>query len=184
MYVRTSWMTQGGSKTWSASPARSPTWSLAVLLLALTGLFVDPDHRSSGRAWRSWASFRSPAVVLNLLPIPGLDGYGALEPHLSPETQRALAPAKQWGFFVLLILLIAPGLNQWFWDIVLWFFDFSGVPRGLGSERLDTDPLLVRLVLTRHLRHMRVTHNRGHGCRARPPATPTPALAGCSSPRS
>ena len=23
------------------------------------------------------------AVLLNLLPIPGLDGYGALEPHLS-----------------------------------------------------------------------------------------------------
>ena len=30
------------------------------------------------------------AVMLNLLPIPGLDGYSALEPHLSPDTQRAL----------------------------------------------------------------------------------------------
>jgi Zn-dependent protease len=71
------------------------------------------------------------AFVLNMLPIPGLDGYGVLEPHLSPETQRALAPAKQWGFFILLLLLLAPGLNQGFWDIVMWLFDFSGVPRGL-----------------------------------------------------
>ncbi len=44
-------------------------------------------------------------MLLNLLPVPGLDGYDALEPHLSPETQRALAPAKQYGFFILLIVL-------------------------------------------------------------------------------
>ena len=45
--------------------------------------------------------------MLNLLPIPGLDGYGAIEPHLSAETQRSLAPAKQFGFLILLIVLIA-----------------------------------------------------------------------------
>ena len=61
------------------------------------------------------------AVLLNLLPIPGLDGYSALEPHLSPETQRALEPAKQWGFLILLLLLIVPPLNQWFFGVVYWF---------------------------------------------------------------
>jgi Zn-dependent protease len=68
-----------------------------------------------------------------MLPIPGLDGYGALEPHLSPETQRAVEPFKQWGFIILLVVLLAPGLNGWFWSIVLWFFGFSGVdPRLIG----------------------------------------------------
>ena len=56
-------------------------------------------------------------AVLNMLPVPGLDGYGALEPHLSPQTQRALQPAKQWAFFILLLLLIATPLNQWFFDV-------------------------------------------------------------------
>ena len=56
------------------------------------------------------------AVVLNLLPIPALDGYGALEPHLSPGPQRTLDPLKQYGFFILLFLLIAPPLNRWFFD--------------------------------------------------------------------
>jgi Zn-dependent protease len=77
------------------------------------------------------------AVVLNLLPIPGLDGYGALEPHLSLQTQRALEPFKPWGFFILLILLISPALNQWFFGVVFWFFDLSGVPSALvpvGSQ--------------------------------------------------
>ena len=32
---------------------------------------------------------RITALLLNLLPIPGLDGYDALEPPLSPETRRA-----------------------------------------------------------------------------------------------
>ena len=96
------------------------------------------------------------AVVLNLLPIPGLDGYGALEPHLSPETQRALEPAKQCGFLILLIVLIAPPLNQWFFAVVFWFFDLSGVPGTLVAWRQPADPVLVGLVLSGSaLRHMR-----------------------------
>ena len=67
------------------------------------------------------------AVVLNLLPIPGLDGYDALEPHLSPQTQRAVAPAKQYGVFFLLLLLFAPVLSQWLFGFVGWLFGFSGV---------------------------------------------------------
>ncbi len=87
------------------------------------------------------------AVVLNLLPIPGLDGYQALEPHLSPETQRSLAPAKQFGFLILLIVLIAPPLNQWFFGIVYWLFDLSGVDPGFAGDGMQPHPVLVRLVL-------------------------------------
>jgi Zn-dependent protease len=77
------------------------------------------------------------AVVLNLLPVPGLDGYSALEPHLSPDTQRALAPAKQWGLFILLILFIGTPLSQYFFSVVTWFVDLFGVNRplvGAGSS--------------------------------------------------
>jgi Zn-dependent protease len=102
---------------------------LAVLLLALTRLFYDPDHAVLWAGVAFLGFLELTAVLLNLLPIPGLDGYDALEPHLSPETQRALAPAKQWGFFVVLFLLLAA--SQWFFRVVLWFFDFSGVPHGL-----------------------------------------------------
>ncbi|EUA92145.1 peptidase M50 family protein [Mycobacterium ulcerans str. Harvey] len=105
---------------------------LAVLLLTATRLFYDQDH------WVLWAGvaflgfLQIMAVVLNLLPIPGLDGYDALEPHLSPQTQRALAPAKQFGIFILLFLLLAPVLNQWLFEFVGWVFDFSGVPHLLA----------------------------------------------------
>ncbi len=130
VYVRTSWMTKGQKSLVSlAGPFVNLVF--AVLLLLLTALLRNPEHSVFWAGMAFLGFLQVTGFVLNMLPIPGLDGYGALEPHLSPETQRALAPAKQWGFFILLILLIAPGLNQWFWDIVLWFFDFSGVPRGL-----------------------------------------------------
>jgi Zn-dependent protease len=132
VYVRTSWMTPLRRTVVSlAGPLANVV--LAVLLLLVVRFFYEPAH------WVFWSAvtflgfLQVTAVVLNLLPIPGLDGYGALEPHLSPETQRALAPAKQFGFFILLILLIAPPLNHWFFSVVYWFFDLSGVPAPLAQ---------------------------------------------------
>ncbi len=96
------------------------------------------------------------AFVLNLLPIPGLDGYGALEPHLSPETQRAVAPAKQWGFFILLVLLLAPRLNQWFFGVgVLVVRPVRGAATVLSAIGQPADPVLVGLASDGTLRYMR-----------------------------
>ncbi|RAU90288.1 hypothetical protein DQP58_23810 [Mycobacterium colombiense] len=124
-------------RTWFMTPARRTLVSLAgpvanlalaVLLLVVTRLFFDPKHVVLWSGVAFLAFLQLTAVLLNLLPIPGLDGYDALEPHLSRDTQRALAPAKQWGFVILLFLLLAPVLNQWFFGLVLSLFDLSGVP--------------------------------------------------------
>ena len=88
--------------------------------------------------WAAMAFLRLPAgdaVLLNLLPIPGLDGYGALEPHLSPDTQRALAPAKRGASSSCSCCCIAPPLNQCFFAVVYWFVDLSGVQRLLVGDR-------------------------------------------------
>ena len=136
VYVRTSWMTPR-QKTLVSLAGPFTNIVFAVLLLVSTRLLYDPAH---GVFWAGMAFLgflQVTAVVLNLLPIPPLDGYGALEPHLSPQTQRSLEPVKQYGFFILLLLLIAPALNRWFFSVVFWFFDFSGVPSRLvaiGSE--------------------------------------------------
>jgi Zn-dependent protease len=132
VYVRTSWMTNR-QKTLVSLAGPAANLVLAVLLLSVTRIFFDPAHAVfwSGLAFLGFLQVT--AVALNLLPVPGLDGYGALEPHLSPETQRALEPAKQWGFFILMILLITPALNRWFFSVVFWFVDLSGVPGQLVS---------------------------------------------------
>jgi Zn-dependent protease len=136
VYVRTSFMTKK-QRTLVSLAGPFANLVLAVVLLVLTRLLYDPAHAVfwSGVAFLGFLQVT--AVILNLLPIPGLDGYNALEPHLSYDTQRALNGFKQWGFFILLILLIAPPLNQWFFSVVYWFFGLSGVPpylAGVGSQ--------------------------------------------------
>lgn len=127
VYVQTRFMTPSRRTLVSlAGPAANLV--LAVLLLVLIRLFLDPAHLVLWAGMAFLAFLQLTAVLLNLLPIPGLDGYDALEPHLSPETQRAVAPAKQWGFVVLLFLLLAPGINRGFFGLVLSLFDVSGVP--------------------------------------------------------
>ncbi|OBI76136.1 site-2 protease family protein [Mycobacterium sp. E740] len=128
--VRTGWMTER-QRTLVSLAGPLTNLLFAVLLLVLTSLLYDPARGVFWAATAFLGFLQVTAFVLNMLPVPGLDGYGALEPHLSPQTQRAVAPAKQWGLLVLLLLLFTPGVNQWFWQAVLWFFDFSGVPRPL-----------------------------------------------------
>ena len=128
VYVRTSWMTQAAEDP--GQPGRSVHQRrVRGGAAGADAAVLDPEHLVFWAGMAFLAFLQVTAVVLNMLPVPGLDGYGALEPHLSPQTQRALEPAKGWGFLVLLLLLFTPQLNQWFWCVVLWFFDFSGVPR-------------------------------------------------------
>jgi Zn-dependent protease len=132
VYLRTSWMT-ARQKTLVSLAGPAANLVLAVLLLGLTRALYDTSHSVFWSAVAFLGFLQVTALVLNLLPIPALDGYGALEPHLRPDTQRALQPVKQWGFFILLILLLAPALNQWFFGFVYSIFDLSGVPSAMVS---------------------------------------------------
>lgn len=46
------------------------------------------------------------AFVLNVLPVPGLDGYGALEPYLSARAREFGMKARPWAPLVLFALII------------------------------------------------------------------------------
>ncbi|BBX19020.1 putative zinc metalloprotease Rip2 [Mycolicibacterium duvalii] len=132
VYLQTAAMTRRQLTVVSlAGPAMNVV--LAVILLAATRLFFDPGHAVFWAGLAFLAFLQVTAVLLNLLPIPGLDGYGALEPHLSPQTRRAIAPLRQWGFLLLLVVLLTPPLNGWFFAAVYWAFDLSGVPAALSS---------------------------------------------------
>ncbi len=132
VYLRT-WFMSATRRTVVSLAGAAVNLLLAVLLLVATRFLYDPVHAVFWAGVAFLGFLQLTAVVLNLLPIPGLDGYDALEPHLSPETQRALAPAKQYGMFFLLFLFLAPALNRWFFGIVYWFFDLSGVPHFLAA---------------------------------------------------
>ena len=72
------------------------------------------------------------AVVLNLLPVPGLDGFNAIRPWLPYDVQ---ASANRVGYFGMLIvfalLWYVPPVRDAFFMTVLHITDFLGVPTGL-----------------------------------------------------
>jgi Zn-dependent protease len=128
VYVRTSYMT-AKQRTLVSLAGPAANLLLAIVLLETTNLFFSPLHPVLWAGVAFLGFLQITALLLNMLPIPGLDGYNALEPHLSPETQRALQQFKPYGFLLLFFLLLAPPLNYWFFGIVDYFFELSGVPR-------------------------------------------------------
>ena len=136
VYVRTSWMTKR-QKTLVSLAGPATNLVFAIVLLVVTRVLWEPEHVVFWAAMAFLGFLQVTAFVLNILPVPGLDGYSALEPHLSPQTQRTLQPAKGWAFLVLLLLLFTPQVNRWFFGVIFWFFDASGVPRRLIGWGMD-----------------------------------------------
>jgi Zn-dependent protease len=61
------------------------------------------------------AFFQVLAFVLNILPVPGLDGFGVLEPYLPLPAQRLAARVRPWAPLVLFLVIIGlPGASRLF----------------------------------------------------------------------
>lgn len=96
---------------------------LCVLLLALPFMIIPEwqmyDHSQFWAGVAMLAMLEVTALCLNLLPIPGLDGYGIIEPFLDETMRATLRPFANYGFFILFFVLfrIEP-LKVAFWDLV------------------------------------------------------------------
>lgn len=53
-------------------------------------------------------------AILNLIPVPGVDGYGIIEPFLPLSAQRAAEKIKPYGLILLFLLLILPPVQDAF----------------------------------------------------------------------
>ena len=71
------------------------------------------------------------ASLLNLLPVPGLDGFGIWEPWLPRAWVRSAQQFSGLGLLVLFGLLLIPPVNRAFFDIVDRIVTALGVPSGL-----------------------------------------------------
>jgi Zn-dependent protease len=68
-------------------------------------------------------------AILNLIPVPGLDGYGIIEPYLRYETRRALDPIRPYGILLVLLLLFAfPPVRDGFSTAVVDILQFGRQP--------------------------------------------------------
>lgn len=67
-------------------------------------------------------------AILNLVPIPGLDGYGIIEPYLSSSARHIGNKIKPFGIIGLFLLLYIPFVRSGFSDLSQWFLDMTGAP--------------------------------------------------------
>ncbi|MFE5118063.1 site-2 protease family protein [Streptomyces sp. NPDC056669] len=72
------------------------------------------------------------AAILNFLPVPGLDGYGVIEPWLSYRIRRQVEPYAPFGLLAVFGILWIPEVNQAFFGAI------DAVMRSLGVSEWDT----------------------------------------------
>ncbi|HVC76842.1 MAG TPA: Clp protease N-terminal domain-containing protein [Candidatus Micrarchaeaceae archaeon] len=133
------------------SSLRSNVWDSAVSIAgpvgtAVCGLliaipFLVPGHldwMSSHLSFFAALAFlgfiEAFAVVLNMLPIPGLDGFGIIRPWLPYAAQDL---ANQFGqsaiFIVFIVLWFVPSVSQAFFNVVGQVSGAAGIDPGLIS---------------------------------------------------
>jgi len=102
---------------------------LGVALIWVDRQFVTNLFLAAGLMYL--AMLQLLAFFLNILPIPGLDGWGAIEPWLSQEAKRFGAMVRPWAPLVLFALLIGvASVNQ----VVFDFISRTGVADDVGSS--------------------------------------------------
>lgn len=137
------------SRAWESLVALAGPAMTLVCLLVLAAPFWLGGHERQTAALENhfWAGLamlaylQAMALVFNLLPLPGFDGFGALAAAMSPQTEQKL---MQYAQPVLLILILAimlypPALTP-VHLAALWLTDLLNV---------DVQPLAMGLRLFR-----------------------------------
>lgn len=101
----------------AAGPASNLALAIVLGLVVRTGVFESQPMVEAGLSYL--AVLQVAACLFNLIPIPPFDGYGIIEPHLSPATQLTGRQFGRFGYFLVFILFYqVDGLSGAFWDVV------------------------------------------------------------------
>ncbi|UGY91069.1 site-2 protease family protein [Streptomyces gobiensis] len=113
----------------------------AALAVALTAPFWLDALDGVPTAFRFSLAFLAmlqvTAAILNFLPVPGLDGYGVLEPWLSQGARRQLEPFAPFGLIAVFGCLWIPEISQFFWNGIHTLMASLGVPQWDVSYGLE-----------------------------------------------
>jgi Zn-dependent protease len=112
----------------------------AVVLALLMGLFAAvPELPKTAPVLYAALAFLAllqvTALIFNLIPCPGLDGWGIIEPFLPAPLQalgRRVAPVAI--LILVAALFFVPGLSRWLWQTIFTVCSTIGLdPRAAFS---------------------------------------------------
>lgn len=132
--IRSRWMQSVVS---AAGPAANGLFAIVLALpfLLITDIAVFAEHPYFWSAIALLVFLQVTAIFLNLLPMPGLDGFGILAPWLPMSVHQMLAPLYSFGYLILIFLFwYVDAFRSVFWSLV-W----------LALLALDIFPELVEI---------------------------------------
>jgi len=121
------------------SAAAGPAVNLVVALISLGALRVMDGSSLIGEhgfplyaaiGWFAWLQVS--VLILNLLPIPGLDGWGIIEPWLSDEVDQTVQKIKPFGILIVVAILWIPSFSAGFGNLTTHVASALGEPDGLS----------------------------------------------------
>lgn len=124
------------NRWWRAGASLAGPAGTLIVLIALTGLLLvarltlgTDAPLVHGLAFLAF--LQATALILNLLPVPGLDGYGAIQPFLPRSIAVALRPVERWAILALLALIFfVPGVSGDLFRVARELTLAVGVPIG------------------------------------------------------
>jgi len=114
----------------TAVSAAGPLMNLAVAILLAIALALGGEPTPFWAAIAFLLFLQVTAAVLNLLPIPGLDGYGIIEPYLPRTWAAQAARIAPYAVLSLFALLWIPAINSAFFSGIDGILSLLGVPAG------------------------------------------------------
>ncbi|MBN1310158.1 MAG: hypothetical protein JXB30_01985 [Anaerolineae bacterium] len=105
---------------------------LSGFILWLPLILISPLEAANHiEFWSAWAFLTFLEIIgmfINLLPIPGIDGFGIIEPYLSLRILNVARQIRPYGVFILFAILIFPNpIGALFWSAVQGFAQLVGL---------------------------------------------------------
>lgn len=115
-----------------AGPVVNIVFGAICIGIVSSGALDSSPTLATALAYLGWLEFAT--AVLNLLPVPGLDGYGIIEPYLPYGVRAVINPLANYAIIILLVLLIATSFGTFLFDAADW-----------GVAALGTDPVIAEV---------------------------------------
>lgn len=123
------------SRGWiSAVSLAGPAANLLLAIVLGIVLSVAPTTQSGIWPGLAFLAFlQVSAVILNLIPLPPFDGFGAIEPYLPSDIRGTVAQLRgMLPLVVFFLLWYVPFVNAGFWRLVNALASLVGVPFDLA----------------------------------------------------
>jgi Zn-dependent protease len=111
----------------ASGPGVNVVLALMLSVPFIAGVNVD-QHYTFWAGLAFLAFLQVTAAVLNLAPIPGLDGGNALRPWLNASWGKAFDVVQPYGMLILFVLILEPRAAALFFFVVGLVTDAVGLP--------------------------------------------------------